>query len=66
MVPSIKFPQTMLTVNDVTHTMTLVCIRGLKKILKFGNWEIRLREREAETMTCGGREIALKHLAFTK
>jgi len=49
MVPFVKFSPT-LTIDDVTHTMTLVCTRGLNEILGFELNEIgerRLRGRKA-------------------
>ena len=55
MVPSVKFPPTTLTVNDVVHTMALVCTHRLNEILGFGNWEKKIEgEGGGGGDDCGG------------
>jgi len=52
LIPSVKFSPMTLTIDDVAHTVALVCTHGMKEILGFGNWKKKI-EREG-----GGDDLA--------
>jgi len=53
-VPSVKFPPVMLIVDDVEHTVALVCTCGLNEILGFENWENKIEEEEGRDNSDSG------------